>query len=424
MILGRQPALGIAELESLYGADKVRPVGSQAAWLSVDPCLVAFNRLGGTVKFCKILTTLDTTNWGEIEKFLIKVSPVQAATMPEGKMTLGLSAYDLKLTPARLNATGLSLKKAIRQDSGRSVRLVPNNDLALSSAQVYHNHLTDQRAWELIFVPDGSKTIIAQTVRVQDINAYTRRDRQRPKRDSKVGMLPPKLAQTIVNLATGPLAAEQLSSICDIPADAPVQIPQLNQTILDPFCGTGVVLQEALLMGYQAYGSDLEPRMIDYSQHNLDWLTSIYNLEARSYNLETADATNHHWQSPIDFIAAETYLGRPFTTQPDREILEQTVTECNLIIKKFLRNLAPQVPAGTRLCLAVPAWNVTPISGQSSQKSEIGNRKSNFRHLPLIDQISDMGYNQVRFEHVRDDQLLYHREDQIVARQLLVLTKQ
>jgi len=414
MILGRQPALGIAELESLYGADKVRPVGNQAAWLSVDPCLVAFNRLGGTVKFCKILTTLDTTNWGAIEKFLLKVAPTQATTMPDGKMTLGLSAYDMSVTPARLNATGLSLKKAIRKSSSRSVRLVPNNDTELSSAQVYHNHLTHERAWELIFVRDSNQTIIAQTVRVQDIDAYTERDRERPKRDSKVGMLPPKLAQTIINLAAGQLPAEQLSSICDIPANAPIQTPHLDATILDPFCGTGVVLQEALLMGYHAYGSDLEQRMIDYSQVNLDWLTTKSQIPNDRFRLEQSDATRYHWdfssiqppQSSI-FVAAETYLGRPFTTTPTPDVLTQTITECNLIIKKFLQNLTSQLPSGARLCVAVPAWR----SG------------NHFRHLPLVDSLEEIGYNQVRFEHVPDDGLLYHREDQFVARHLLVLTK-
>ena len=75
LILGRQPALGLAELESLYGADKIRAVGDKVAVVDVDPCLLAFDRLGGSVKFCKILTTLDTTDWQEIEKFLVQVSP-------------------------------------------------------------------------------------------------------------------------------------------------------------------------------------------------------------------------------------------------------------------------------------------------------------------------------------------------------------
>jgi len=62
-ILGRQPALGIAELEALFGVDKVQPLGSQAALVDINPPLIDFSRLGGTVKFCKLLTILETTAW-------------------------------------------------------------------------------------------------------------------------------------------------------------------------------------------------------------------------------------------------------------------------------------------------------------------------------------------------------------------------
>ena len=71
LVLGRQPALGLAELESLYGAAKLRRVGDKAVVVDVDPCLLAFDRLGGSVKFCKILTTSDTVDWQQIEKFLM-----------------------------------------------------------------------------------------------------------------------------------------------------------------------------------------------------------------------------------------------------------------------------------------------------------------------------------------------------------------
>lgn len=407
LILGRQPALGLAEVESLYGSGKIQPVGDKAVIVDVDPCLLAFGRLGGSVKFCKLLTTLDTTNWGKIEKFLLQVSPGHAQTMPEGKMRLGLSLYGFNESPRRIEATGLSLKKVIRK-TGRPVRLIPNKTAELNSAQVLHNQLTGPTGWELVFVRDGEKTIVAQTVKVQDIEAYTRRDRERPKRDSKVGMLPPKLAQIIINLAAGELPEDKLESICDIPAGQPVPRPILGQTVLDPFCGTGVVLQEALLMGYDIYGSDLEPRMTDYTKQNIEWLNRLYSLEAADYRLETADATGHSWSEPVNFVAAETYLGRPFTSTPSPEILAQTITDCNLIIKKFLRNIHGQLKPGTRLCLAVPAWQTRP---------------DQFKHLPLIDQISDLGYNRVSFEHLRDEDLLYYRSDQIVARQLIVITR-
>jgi putative RNA methylase family UPF0020 len=405
LILGRQPELGIAEVESLYGAAAVRPVGDQAVMLDVDPCLLAFDRLGGAVKFCKLLTILDTVKWPEIEAFLRQAAPGQAATMPEGKMRLGLSVFGLEVTARRLEASGLTLKKAIRQ-TGRSVRLVPNKALSISTAQVIHNQLTRPTGWELVFIRDGHQTIVAQTVKVQDIAAYAQRDQARPKRDAKVGMLPPKLAQIIINLAVGPLPENQLASICDIPAGEHIPRPHLEQTLLDPFCGTGVVLQEALLMGYDAVGTDKESRMVEYAQANLAWLADRYQLDTSRLALTSGDATDFHWETTLDFVAAEAYLGRPFTARPDAETLATTVSDCNLIIKRFLQNLRPQLPAHVRLCLAVPAWQVRP---------------GEFRHLPLIDRISDFGYNQVSFEHAGKP-LIYHRADQIVARELIVLT--
>jgi len=407
LILGRQPELGLAELESLYGADKLRAVGDHAAVVDIDPCLLAFDRLGGSIKFCKVLTTLDTTNWRDVEAFLRKVGPGHAATMPEGKMRLGFSTLGMGVSIKQMEASGLSLKKAIRA-AGRSARLVPNKTHELNSAQVIHNQLTGPTGWELVFVRDGQQTIIAQTVKVQDIEAYTTRDRGRPKRDAKVGMLPPKLAQIIINLAVGQLTEDKLSSICDIPAGAEIPRPQLGQTILDPFCGTGVILQEATLMGYDIYGTDLEPRMVDYSKANLDWLQQRYNLAESTGHLDVGDATEHKWTKSTDFVAAETYLGRPFTSYPSSEILAQTATDCNLIIKRFLKNLQTQLASGTRICLAIPAWQTRP---------------NEFKNLPLIDQIDDLGYNQVSFEHTGVDKLIYYRSDQIVARRLIVLIR-
>lgn len=407
LILGRQPALGVAELESLYGPEKVHPVGEKTVIVDVDPCLLAFDRLGGSIKFCKILATLDTTDWKEIEKFLIQVSPEHSQQMPEGKMRLGLSEIGLSVGLKQLEITGLTLKKAIKK-TGRNVRLVPNKAAELNSAQILHNQLTGPTGWELVFIRDSRKTIIAQTVKAQDIESYTRRDRERPKRDAKVGMLPPKLAQVIINLVAGQLPEEKLQNICDIPADEPVPRPILNQTILDPFFGTGVLLQEALLMGYEVAGSDLDPRMIEYAKTNLDWASAKFRNEASNVKLDVADATNHTWNLDFDYVASETYLGRPFTSPPSPEVLSQTIADCNLIIKKFLQNIHNQIKTGTRLCLAVPAWQTKP---------------DQFKKLPLVDQISGLGYNRISFEHAGDDQLIYYRPDQIVARQLLVITR-
>lgn len=382
-ILGRQPALGLAELESLYGAKSLRPVGPQAALLAVEPRHVDFSRLGGSIKLAQIQTELASTNWRDIEAYLSKSIPSILSSLPEGKFKLGLSNYGLRASASEINASGLRLKKIIK-DVGRSVRIVPNKIATLNSAQVLHNQLTSQLGLEIVAYRDGNKTLICQTIAEQDIEAYAARDQNRPKRDAKVGMLPPKLAQIIINLTA----------------------PTADATVLDPFCGTGVVLQEALLMGYNAYGTDIEERMVEYSRANLDWLHQRYDGNF-GIQLEPGDATTHTWKPLPSVIAGETYLGKPLSKEPDETLLHTIMQECDRIHRGTLSNLHSQLPKGTRLCLAVPAWK----------------RKYGFAHLKTLDYLRELGYNRMEFRFAKHEELIYFREDQFVARELVVLVK-
>jgi len=411
LILGRQPEMGIAELESLYTSAKIMPINKQVVLADVDPCLLAFDRLGGAVKFAKVLTTLPTSSWTNAEKFLLKVAPDFAKKMPEGKMHLGISNYGFKLTPKDVSKTALKLKSAIVK-TNRSVRVVPNNDLSLSSAQVIHHKLTTPNGWELLIVKDTEQTIIAQTIKVQDIKAYANRDQLRPARDARVGMLPPKLAQIIINLACGTLPEESIQSVCDIPPDQPIPKQYFKgQLLLDPFCGSGVIIQESAIMGYDCIGTDIDPRMIKYTKTNLDWLISIPNSpinHSSTINVSVADATNNQWIPKPTIIAGETYLGKPYSVFPNTEQLKEEIHQCNRIVINFLNNIYPQISPKTRICLAIPAWK---------------NNNGLFTRLPLLDQLEDIGYNRVSFVHLRDRALIYFRENQIVARELLVLIR-
>lgn len=387
-ILGRQPAIGRAELESVLGSNHVHPLGLNAVMSDIPAGDINFARLGSSIKLAAYLDTVASTQWRDIQAALIPLARSIADDIFEGKIQLGLSAYGVHTNTRQLMAAGLTIKKELKRN-GFSVRLVPNQELELSSAQVLHNHLAGERGIEFLLIKHGSHTIIARTIAIQDITAYAKRDQERPKRDAFVGMLPPKLAQTIINLGV---------------ADAQ---PTPETIVLDPFCGTGVLLQEALLMGYGAYGTDLEPRMIDYSGANLDWLHELHDTGTQT-PLEVGDATSHQWSRPFTVVACETYLGHPLANFPRPEKLQQIIATCNVIIEKFMQNIAGQMPSGTRLCLAVPAWI---------------NPNGRIHHLPLLDHLEKMGYNRVSFVHTREEDMVYHRSDQIVARELLVITR-
>jgi tRNA G10 N-methylase Trm11 len=424
-ILGRQPALGIAELERIYGSQAV-------SWLSKSTALVQtdtfnFEQLGGSQKAGRVVLELPHGDWRSASLRIVKHYSTALASV-EYKVTLGISVYDLAASPRDIQKTGVILKQKLRQN-GVSLRLIPNSDAALNTATSHHNKLgLSANKIELLVVRGtNGKIIVAESLGAQNITALAARDQARPYTDAFVGMLPPKLARMMINLAVGSeseilahserhLQPESQATTIDLrpgakrlkrESEVHTSDNARARTILDPFCGTGVVLQEALLLGYDAYGSDLSEKMVDYTTKNLDWLKTKYSAHG-TVRIEHGDATKHTWQQPITTVVCESYLGQPFSAPPSPAKLTEVTGNCNHIISEFLRNIAPQLKTGTPLCIAVPAWRSTDGS---------------FTHLPLTKEIGDLGYARHTFSSIRDEDLLYYRENQVVARELLVLTR-
>lgn len=429
-LLGRQPALGIAELERVFSGGNVTPLSHLAA--VIDTSLFDIRDFGGALKAGKVVIDLPSGDWARVsQKVVQKYS--NDWTLFDGKITLGLSVYGFT-TPSRdVQKLGIILKQKLKK-AGVSLRLVPNQQPALSTATSHHNKLglAPNKIELLIIRGKNGRVIVAESTGAQNITAYTRRDQERPKRDAFVGMLPPKLAQIMINLAAGQIVASSsrvtrsstTSSTLEpesFPTPGLEKDPERSSTmsvdgreddnkrlrVLDPFCGTGVILQEAALKGYAVYGTDLNEKMISFTRDNLNWLADTHHIKFDWY-LHEGDAMTTKWQQPIDTVVAETYLGQPFSAPPSPAKLAEVRKICNHIITEFLKNLHPQIKTGAQICIAVPAWKA--IDGS-------------FTHLPLVATIAQLGYRPHEFHNVSQNDLLYYREDQVVARELLVLTK-
>lgn len=388
-LLGRQPELSMAELERVFTA--VSWFSPQTALIETDD-VIDVQHLGGSQKIGRTILTLDTTDWRRVSDAVIKHYS-KAWSTADGKITLGLSAYDFSASARDVQKIGLVLKSKLKQHT-ISLRLIPNQESALSTATSHHNKLgLSANKVELLIIRGKSKSIVAESIGAQNISALAKRDQGRPRRDAFVGMLPPKLALMMLNMA-GPLTADPTQDLS-------------QPRILDPFCGTGVLLQEALLLGYGAYGTDLSEKMIRYTRDNLNWLQDTYHLDGHWY-LHEGDAMEVAWQKPIAAVVAETYLGQPFSAPPSSAKLTEVRGNCNHIISSFLKNLAKQIDSGTPVILAVPAWKDT---------------SGNFTHLPLTTKIEELGFERIELSTVQTDRLMYFRPDQVVARELLLLTK-
>ena len=431
-LLGRQPEISIAELAAVFGADCVNRISQQFA--KVQTSQFDITTLGGTIKCAEVITELpasrtDKTSLLAASRFITQHYQAKWAHSPH-KITLGLSAYNLAVAARDVQKTGLILKSSLKK-SDTSLRLIPNDQPALSTATAHNNKLggSPYKVELLLVKTTDRRLIIAESRGVQNITAYTRRDRHRPKRDAFVGMLPPKLAQMMLNLALGAgsltrqrscgnSVTRSASSLSDKSMVLRTTLPDAFDleettgsraavTILDPFCGTGTVLQEALLAGYDVVGTDLSQKMVDYTTENLSWLQSTFTAPSRPIghviDIHQADATTHRWPNSthLTAVVCETYLGQPFSAPPAPQKLAEVAGNCNHIITGFLTNIRPQLAPNTPLCIAVPAWY---------------DASSRATHLPLIKNLQKLGYYQLN-----RTPLIYRRPDQTVARELLVL---
>ena len=387
-VLGRQPEISLAELQAVYRRTPKLLAGHLAGLdIEQETALATAKDLGSIVKVTELISSSFTLDADSIARLAHRLF-----SQTTGKITLGISYYGSS-AKSKLATNFSRAMRASLEQFGHSVRLVPSEQATLSTATVLHNKLAigNPKKVELLLTPTPGdhQLVVAKTIYVQDIGAYTLRDRGRPRRDTRNGMLPPKLAQTMINLARG---ACQLTR---------------PTNLLDPFCGTGVILQEAGLMGLATYGSDNNPRMIDYTQTNLDWLARRYQQASRP-RLTIADATSFNWQQwltpdRLDLIASETYLGRPYTSPPNLSELKSNLHDCNVIIGKFIANLSPQLPSGAGICLGVPAWYI----------------RDHIHHLPCLAELPRHKLRSI----TAGANLIYHRPDQVVGRELLVLQK-
>ena len=388
-ILGRQPELGIAELESLYGKDNVNWFGNIAATIDTTS-QPNIELIGGTLKFGMVTKQYQNISWQDLKQQIISYYQEKFDQINK-KITFGISLYGYdNLAVKDLFNLGLQLKKNFKKTNSTSFRLIPQDTVSLNTATSHHNKLglSDNKI-ELLIVKNKDNFILAESTGAQNITLLANRDQARPKRDAFVGMLPPKLAQIMINLSS--YNGHKLD------------------LILDPFCGTGVVLQEAVLMGHDAAGSDLNPKMVNYSKINLEWFKerfSSYDLGKVKY-LETADATKYNWPNAnkISSVVSEVYLGNPLSAFPsDAKLLELKAT-CKNIIEDFLKNLSKQLDKSAMVVLAIPAWQ---------------DKNGNYSRISLNDK-QLYGFRKIELKNVSSDNLIYSRSGQVVCRDLLIL---
>lgn len=372
-LLGNTPQLSLLELTSLVegSVSLVSPAVAQIELSDESAAQALMEKSGGIVKICQAVKELSSSDPQQIES---EIAAYLKST-GQAKVTFGVAEI------GRDHQQPISFPAIKHQltDKGISVRYVESPRSGLSASVLLHH----QDVIELVILPVAKTWVLAKTVAVQDIDHWTERDRGKPYADRRKGMLPPKVARIMVNLALGALT----------PAETAPRI-------YDPFCGTGTVLIEAVMRDCQdVVGSDLDSDSIAGTSKNLEWLAEVTgrSINATLFTSDVSQVSLDRVGQSIDAIVTEPFLGKP---KPRPEQLPG--------IFKGLEKLYLGAFKQWRKILADEAVVVMVFPYVQDGPRTYSLEK-------FIDKLSDLGYT------ISSQPVLYHRPQATVQRQIAIL---
>lgn len=380
-ILGREPELSVAELEASAPRwqAEVMSVQTEAAILRHPMPLPdrTIDRLGGSMK----QVSIDRHATVSFEQVLHDTCTVDwlLATFPEGRVEFGASLYGgSSKERAMLQRHFLNLKKDVKARD-RVARCVTSQEPQLSAVTIHRNGL-DKRGKEFVFIKTERDILLGTTTAVQDYQAYGVRDFGRPAADPKSGMLPPKVAQMMLNIA-------QVKS---------------DDVLLDPFCGSGTVLQESLLLGVrEVYGGDSEARAVKDSQENIRWLMKEYSRIEATVEITKRDARQLAMSPTV--IVTEPFLGRPLRGRETRQMLLDQAKQLERLYTEAATSWSKKVRTGGRVVMIWPEFISETEAVSLDLSSEF--ERLGFRAAPLLSETSAQRLAVDRFA------LAYGRDD-------------
>lgn len=409
--LGHQPRISLAELSASVPGFVFRSVLKDSIVLFESPVELdaAFlDTLGGIVILARRVTDQAVT-LAEVPSILLS----ELKDAKRGKVVFALRTF---LMPKQTIHTLYRQCKESLRKQGRPSRYVGSEREPAAPVLLRDAGLLDpKRGCELVLLYEGdeeeNRTLwVGHTVWAQDVNAYAKRDIGKPVRDTTVGLLPPKLAQILLNLG-GWLARN-----CQTPLPDPAKKRAKQEeplTVFDPFCGTGVIPMECLMRRWNVLASDIAQKAVSGCGKNLEWLRKEMKILKKD-----ADATV--WKQDAlkpfvlkklpDTVVTETTLGPALEERPSQKSAAKMKTELEKLEAAFIENCAKTLP-GVPLALTWPFWKIKNETIFLEHALDAAHRAGYTATLPP------------GIEPTRENRLslLYRRPDQFVGREIVLL---
>ena len=300
-VLGRNPKLSIAEVLSCF-KQKINYslISDNLLLIKNLPSQPNIEKFGGILAIGKTLFSCDKNEIPE------KIKNIYF----EEKTKFSYSVINL----TDFNIEGL-LKEKFKEEKLKSVYKPLRGRIKGQDNKIYIGTPTYFKKRDITyFLVKKEKYYFGCLNQIYNSEEAERRDIEKPFRREELA-ISPRLAKILINL----------SGVNE------------NEILLDPFCGVGIILQEALLQDINIIGIDKNKDALEKARKNIEWLKKNYQFKAE-YKLISGDSRKIKIEK-VDAIVTEPFLGKLLKKIPREDEAERIINDFENLIIQVLTNL-------------------------------------------------------------------------------------
>ncbi|MDO8623367.1 MAG: DNA methyltransferase [archaeon] len=375
-ILGRNVKLSIAEVFSFLEKENIQILNhykrNNSILIETDKALGDIvNKFGGVIAIGEVLTS------GKIEKIINDIEKINLYNKKENKFNYALWNFS---DEDSISEISIYLKKRFKSEKLKASEKTFRGLIKLQNMDFAENIPSKNSIKEEYFLFSDSDNkndnffgIVNQRC---DYDQIEERDMKKPVRRQELA-ISPRLAKIIINLSQA----------------------NENEILLDPFCGIGVILEEALLQNKKVIGIDKDKEAIGGAKKNLEW----FKFKKTDYQLIVGDSRNIIPER-ANVIVTEPSLGKTLRKAAKKEEAEKIMNDFENLMISVLNNLKSKISG--KIVFTSPLIKTTQ-----------GRIPCNFENILKntglkLGKIKDINFPIPEF-----------REDQIVGRNIVVLDK-
>lgn len=333
-VLGRDPELAKIEIESvldrfkveykiLDGDNSVQVVELsefKAEWIE---------EFGAIIKVCEVIS-----NSSRLEIVEQELGKNELYAGSSNKITYFLDVYNSDIDDfvqdyLKSYFKSIRVKASLKRESYPS-RLIKKNTIS--------------EGLEIVVF----RSYVARTIAVANPLALKERDLGRPRVDY-LKTISLRLAKILINLS-GVGKGEML---------------------VDPFCGSGGILQEAVLKGINVIGIDSDKNAVEESRFNMEWLAKRYKFSG-SWKVIKGNAMElSSIIQKCEGIATEPYLGPYIRKMPNLFQAKSMISELREMYSGLLIEISKIIRKNGRVAIVVPRFKTTESKNVAMGFSEI-----------------------------------------------------